>query len=405
MTRRLRLGMVGGGQGAFIGAVHRIAARLDDHYELVAGALSTDPARARASAAALRVAPERAYADFMSMAAAETGRPDGVDVVSIVTPNHLHHAACRAFLDRGVPVICDKPLTTSLADARDLREAVRASGVPFVLTHNYTGYPMVRQARELVAVGALGTVRVVQVEYPQEWLTSRLEESGDKQAEWRTDPARSGPAGSVGDIGTHAHNLAEFVTGLRLEAVAADLAAFVPGRRLDDNAHMLLRFEGGAKGMLWCSQVAPGHENGLRLRVYGKRGALAWQQEHPNQLTLAEPGQPPRVLFRGAPGLSEAAQRATRVPSGHPEGYLEAFAQLYTDAAELLWAWKERTPARPGRVARAGRRGGRARRCVHRRRRREQPARRSVGKAGGVTAGLPGALALVTLVMPRLRPL
>ena len=345
--RRLRLGMVGGGQGAFIGAVHRIAARLDDHYELVAGALSSDPERAQASAAALRVAPDRAYASFAAMAEAEAGREGGADVVSVVTPNHLHHAACRAFLDRGIPVICDKPMTTSLADARDLREAVHASGLPFVLTHNYTGYPMVRQAREMVRSGALGTVRVVQVEYPQEWLTAALEESGQKQAEWRTDPARSGPAGSVGDIGTHAHNLAEFVTGLRLDAVAADLATFVPDRRLDDNAHMLLRFEGGAKGMLWCSQVAPGNENGLRLRVYGERGGLAWQQEHPNQISFAEPGQPPRILFRGAPGLSTDAQHATRLPSGHPEGYLEAFAQIYADAAELLWAWKEGRPPDP----------------------------------------------------------
>ena len=345
--RRLRLGMVGGGQGAFIGAVHRIAARLDDHYELVAGAFSSDPERARASAEALRVAPERAYASFAAMAEAEAAREGGADVVSVVTPNHLHHAACRAFLDRGIPVICDKPMTTSLVDARDLREAVRASGLPFAFTHNYTGYPMVRQAREMVRAGELGTVRVVQVEYPQEWLTAALEESGQKQAEWRTDPARSGPAGSVGDIGTHAHNLAEFVTGLRLEAVAADLATFVPGRRLDDNAHMLLRFERGAKGMLWCSQVAPGNENGLRLRVYGERGGLAWRQEHPNQLKLAEPGQPARTLFRGAPGLSADAQRAARLPSGHPEGYLEAFAQLYADAAELLWAWKEGRPPDP----------------------------------------------------------
>ena len=281
------------------------------------------------------------------MAAAEAEREDGVDAVSVVAPNHVHHAACRAFLDRGIPVICDKPMATSLADALDLRETVRASGLPFVLTHNYTGYPLVREARARVAAGELGAVRVVQVEYPQEWLTSALEETGQKQAAWRTDPARSGPAGSVGDIGTHAHNLAEFVTGLRLEAVAADLTAFVPGRRLDDNAAMLLRFAGGARGALWCSQVAPGHENGLRLRVYGERGGLQWQQEHPNQLKLAEPGQPPRVVFRGAPGLGADAQRATRLPSGHPEGYLEAFAQLYADAAELLWAWKERRPPDP----------------------------------------------------------
>ena len=347
MTRRLRLGMVGGGQGAFIGAVHRIASRLDDQYELVAGAFSADPQRSRASAEALRVAPSRAYESFDAMAAAEAGRDGGIDVVSIVTPNHVHHAAARAFLDQGIPVICDKPMTTTLADARDLRARVAASGLPFVLTHNYTGYPMVREARELVRAGALGAVRVVQVEYAQDWLTNAVEQTGHKQAAWRTDPARSGPAGSVGDIGTHAHNLAEFVTGLKVDAVAADLTAFVPGRKLDDNAHMLLRLEGGAKGMLWCSQVAPGHENGLRLRVYGERGGLEWRQEHPNQLIVAEPGQPPRVLFRGGRGLSEAAVRATRIPSGHPEGYLEAFAQIYTDAAELVWAWKDRRPPDP----------------------------------------------------------
>ena len=342
MSRRLRLGMVGGGQGAFIGAVHRIAARLDDQYELVAGAFSSDPARAQASAETLRVVPARAYDSFAAMAEAEAGRDDGIDLVSVTAPNHVHHAACRAFLDHGIPVICDKPMTTSLADALDLREAVRASGVPFVLTHNYTGYPMVRQAREMAQAGELGAIRTVQVEYAQEWLTSDLESTGQKQAEWRTDPARSGPAGAVGDIGTHAHNLAEFVASLQVEALAADLMAFVPGRRLDDNAQMLLRFEGGARGGLWCSQVAPGQENSLRLRVFGERAGLEWQQEHPNQLRVAEPGQPPRILSRGMPGLGPAAARSTRLPPGHPEGYLEAFAQLYADAAELIRAWKER---------------------------------------------------------------
>ncbi len=341
MNRRLRLGMVGGGQGAFIGAVHRIAARLDDQYELVAGAFSSDPARAQASAEALRVPPARAYDSFAAMAEAEAGRDDGIEVVSVTTPNHVHHAACRAFLDRGIPVVCDKPMTASLGDALDLREAVRASGTPFVLTHNYTGYPMVRQAREMIGAGELGAIRTIQVEYAQEWLTSDLESTGQKQAEWRTDPARSGPGGAVGDIGTHAHNLAEFVSSLQVEALAADLTAFVPGRRLDDNAQMLLRFKGGARGGLWCSQVAPGQENGLRLRVFGERAGLEWRQEHPNQLRMAGPGQPPRILSRGMPGLGPAAARATRLPPGHPEGYLEAFAQLYADAAELIRAWKD----------------------------------------------------------------
>ncbi len=336
--RRLRLGMVGGGQGAFIGAVHRIAARLDDQYELVAGAFASEAARARASAAELHIAPDRAYPDFTTMAQAEAAREDRIDAVSIVAPNHVHHAACRAFLDAGIAVICDKPLTTTLADALDLVRAVRASGLTFAVTHNYTGYPMVRQAREMIEAGELGAIRVVQAEYAQDWLTTRLEDTGQKQAAWRTDPARSGPAGSVGDIGTHAHNLACFVTGLTLESLSADLTTFVPGRRLDDNAHMLLRFAGGARGMLWSSQVAPGNENALRLRVYGEKAGLEWQQEHPNQLRYAPHGEAPRVLARGAGGMGAAAARATRIPSGHPEGYLEAFAQLYTDAAEQLWA-------------------------------------------------------------------
>jgi predicted dehydrogenase len=343
--RRLRLGMVGGGQGAFIGAVHRIAARLDDHFELVAGALASDPGRARASAAELKIEADRAYPDFATMTRSEAARQDRIDVVAIVTPNHVHHAAARAFLDAGIDVICDKPLTTTVADAVDLVRVVRSSGRIFAVTHNYTGYPMVRQAREMVAAGELGPIRVVQVEYAQDWLTTRLEATGQKQAAWRTDPARSGPAGSVGDIGTHAHNLACFVTGLTLESVAADLSIFVPGRRLDDNAHMLLRFTGGARGMLWSSQVAPGNENALRLRVYGEKGGLEWQQEHPNQLRYAPEGQSPRILARATGGLGAAAAHATRIPSGHPEGYLEAFAQLYTDTAELIWAAHEgRTP-------------------------------------------------------------
>ncbi len=338
MARRIRLGMVGGGQGAFIGAVHRIAARLDDNYELVAGALSSDPARARASAAALHIAPDRAYPDWAAMLAGERAREDRVDVVAVVTPNHQHHGPAKAFLQAGIHVICDKPLCHSLDDALDLQRTAAASPALFALTHNYTGYPMVRQARAMVAAGELGDVRVMQVEYPQEWLTTALEDTGQKQAAWRTDPGRSGAAGSVGDIGSHAFNLAEFVTGLLVECLAADLSAFVPGRQLDDNAHMMLRLAGGARGMLWCSQVAPGCENALRLRVYGAKGGLEWAQEHPNLLTHTPFGETPRLIRRAGSGASAVAAHASRIPAGHPEGYLEAFAQIYRDIAEQITA-------------------------------------------------------------------
>lgn len=340
-ARRLRLGMVGGGRGAFIGAVHRIAARLDDRYELVAGALSGEPERARASAADLGLAPERSYGTWAEMAAAEAARPDRIDVVAIVTPNHRHHAPARAFLEAGIHVICDKPMTNTVAEAEDLAAAVERSGLVFALTHNYTGYPMVRQARAMVAAGEIGAVRVVQVEYPQDWLTTRLEDTGQKQAAWRTDPAQSGIGGCIGDIGTHAFNLAEFVSGLTVERLAADLTTFVPGRPLDDNVNMMLRFAGGARGLLWASQVAPGNENGLRLRVYGERGGLEWFQEQPNHLRFAPFGEPPRLVTRAGPGSGPVAAHATRVPSGHPEGYLEGFAQLYRDAAELIAAHRD----------------------------------------------------------------
>lgn len=336
--RRLRLGMVGGGQGAFIGGVHRIAARLDDHYELVAGAFASDPERSRAAAAELHVAEERAYPDYRTMAEAERRREDGIDVVAIVTPNHLHFDVARTFLEAGIHVICDKPMTTNLEDAQALAALVERSGLFFGLTHNYSGYPLVRQARDMVAAGELGELRVVQVEYPQDWLSTRLEESGVKQAEWRTDPQRSGPAGCLGDIGTHAYHLARFVTGLELESLAADLHTFVKGRVLDDNVHMMLRFKGGARGMLWSSQVSPGNENGLRLRVYGSRGGLEWSQEEPNRLLHSPLGEPSRILTRNGPGLGEAALAAARIPPGHPEGYLEAFAQLYGDFAEQIRA-------------------------------------------------------------------
>jgi len=338
LGRRLRLGMVGGGEGAFIGAVHRIAARMDDRYELVAGALSSDPDRSRASAEALSLNPDRAYADFKEMARAESARDDGIDVVSIVTPNHLHHAAAGTFLEAGIHVICDKPLTTTLDHALDLVRLVRDSKLVFGLTHNYCGYPLVRQARAMVQAGKLGEIRVIQAEYPQEWLTTRLEDTGQKQAEWRTDPVRSGAGGCIGDIGTHAYNLGGFISGLEATELCADLSTFVPGRRLDDNAHVLLRYENGARAMLWSSQVAPGNENALRIRVYGEKAGLEWSQEQPNVLRFAPFGEPPRTITRGGHGSDEVAAHATRIPSGHPEGYLEGFANLYRDLADQITA-------------------------------------------------------------------
>ncbi|HXY24849.1 MAG TPA: Gfo/Idh/MocA family oxidoreductase [Candidatus Acidoferrum sp.] len=337
-NRRLRLGMVGGGPGAFIGAVHRIAARLDDRYDLVAAALSSNPERARAAALELHIVPDRAYGSFEEMATKEKARPDRIAAVAIVTPNHLHFAPAKAFLEAGIHVICDKPLTTTLEDALALARLVRSTGLVFGLTHNYTGYPMVRQAREMAASGELGKIRIVQVQYVQDWLTTAVEATGNKQAVWRTDPAQSGPAGSLGDIGTHAYNLACFVTGLRCEQIAADVSIFVPGRRLDDNVHVMLRFAGGARGMLWASQVAPGNENNLSLRVYGEKAGIEWRQEGPNYLRFTPYGKPPMTITRGGPAASAASKHASRIPSGHPEGYLEAFAQLYTDLAEQITA-------------------------------------------------------------------
>ncbi len=336
--RRIRLGMIGGGQGAFIGAVHRIAARLDDHYELVAGALSSEPARARASGLELGLAEERAYASWQELLAGEAARPDGMEAVAIVTPNHMHHAQAKAALEAGFHVICDKPLATSLEEARDLARTVERSGRLFCLTHNYTGYPLVRQARAMVAEGVLGKIRLVQMEYPQDWLTDRLEASGQKQASWRTDPARSGAGGCIGDIGTHAYNLGAFVSGLETEALLAELTTFVGGRALDDNAAVLLRYRGGARGMLWASQVAPGNENALRLRVYGEKGGLAWSQENPNRLWYSPLGEAPRLITRGGAASGEAAARMTRIPPGHPEGYLEGFANIYAEMAAAIRA-------------------------------------------------------------------
>ena len=336
---RIRLGMVGGGQGAFIGAVHRLAARMDDHYLFVAGALSSDAARSKVSGEELGLAADRIYTDFNEMAKAEARRKDGIEAVSIVTPNHMHFPAAKAFIEAGIHVICDKPLSLNLKEALALEKLLaRRKDVIFALTHNYSGYPMIRQARALVAAGELGDIRLVHGEYPQDWLTNPIEKDGQKQAAWRTDPKRSGAGGCVGDIGTHTYQLACFVSGLACAELSADLTSFVKGRVLDDNAHVMLRFKGGAKGMIWASQVAPGHENGLKIRVYGTRGGLEWVQADPNYLWYTPFGEPKRLITRGGAGSNAAAARVTRVPPGHPEGYLEGFANIYSEVARAIKA-------------------------------------------------------------------
>lgn len=341
MSDRIKLGMVGGGRDAFIGGVHRIASRIDDHYELVAGALSSTPEKSKASAADLGIDPARAYDDYRKMAIREARLKDGIEAVAIVTPNHMHAPVAKEFLRRGIHVICDKPLTASLAEAKSLVRAAERSDALFVLTHNYTGYPMVRQAREMVANGEIGDIRVVQVEYAQDWLSEPIEATGMKQAAWRTDPEKTGVGGSTGDIGTHAYNAACFVTGLTLTQLCADLDCFVEGRKVDDNGHVMLRFDGGAKGMLWCSQVAPGNENALAMRVYGTKGGLEWKQEDPNYLWYTPLGEPKRLLTRNGAGAGASAARISRVPPGHPEGYLEGFATIYSEAAEAIRAKRE----------------------------------------------------------------
>ena len=338
-TGRIRLGMVGGGQGAFIGAVHRLAARMDDQYEFVAGALSADAKKARASGAELGLAPDRIYTDFREMAKAEAKRADGIEVVSIVTPNHVHVPAALAFIEAGIHVICDKPLALNLKEAKQLEKALaKHPHVIFALTHNYSGYPMIRQAKAMVKAGELGEIRLVQGEYPQDWLTTALEKTGQKQAAWRTDPKRSGAGGCVGDIGTHTYQLMCEVSGLSASELSADLTTFVKGRALDDNVHVMLRFNNGARGMIWASQVAPGNENGLKLRVYGTKGGLEWTQADPNYLWYTPFGEPKRLITRGGAGSGPAAGRVTRVPPGHPEGYLEGFANVYTEVARAIKA-------------------------------------------------------------------
>lgn len=338
---RLRLGMVGGGEGAFIGGVHRIAARLDDEYELVAGALSATPTKALRSGLALGLAADRIYSDYEAMARAEAAREDGIEVVAIVTPNHLHASVATAFLKAGIHVICDKPMTATVAEARALIRLVERTGLTFAVTHNYSAYPMVRQAREMVRAGQLGDIRVVQVEYAQDWLAEPVE-GNNKQASWRTDPSQSGAGGCIGDIGTHAHQLAEFVVNSPVSELSAELSTFVPGRALDDHAQVMLRYANGARGLLWASQVAVGNLNALRLRVYGSKGGLEWVQEQPNELRFTPLGGPTQILRRGTGSATPAAQRVTRLPGGHPEGYLEAFATVYSEVARHLRAAGQR---------------------------------------------------------------
>lgn len=343
--QKIRLGMVGGGQGAFIGEIHRIAARLDNRFELVAGALSSNNERALASADALGIDSKRSYSDFENMAQREAKHKEGIEACIIVTPNHLHFPVAKAMLAAGIHVICDKPLTATLADAEALQQLATNSGLLFAVTYNYSGYPMVREARDLVIADALGDLRVVQVEYPQDWLATNLEATGQKQATWRTDPVKAGAGGSIGDIGSHAFHLAEFVSGLHCISLLADLKSFVPGRKLDDNAHVLMRFDNGARGMLWSSQIATGHENGLRLRIYGDKASLEWFQEDPNTLLLKPLNAPIQKLTRGSPGVGHSAQHATRLPAGHPEGFLEGFANLYKEFADSLEAIRAGTAA------------------------------------------------------------
>lgn len=348
-SRKLRYAMVGGGQGAFIGAVHRKAMALDGQFELVAGAFSSTPDKARASGRELGLADDRNHGHWRELLADEQrrGPEDRIDFVCIVTPNHLHHEVALAFVEAGFHVVCDKPLVHTSAQARELAQAVERQGVVFGVTYNYTGYPMVRQAREMVRSGVLGTVRKVVIEYHQGWLAAPEEARGNKQAAWRADPAQGGLGGAIGDIGTHAENLVTSITGLDIESVCADLAALVPGRVLDDDAAVLMRFAGGARGVLAASQVMTGVENGLRLRVSGTLGTIEWAQEDPNHLLHSPHDGPPRRLTRGAPWLHPAALRACRLPPGHPEGFIEAFANVYLGVAEAIRSHGQRREPQP----------------------------------------------------------
>ena len=355
MSRKIRMGMVGGGEGAFIGGVHRMAAALDGQIDLVCGAFSSDPERSKRSGEALFIDPKRVYPDFETMIKAEKRLPADkrMDMVSIVTPNHVHFAPAKMALESGFHVICDKPLSFSLDEALKLEKVVEKTGMLFALTHNYTGYPMVKQAKAMVKNGDIGKIRKVVVEYPQGWLSTKREDEQSKQASWRVDPTKSGIGGSLGDIGTHAENLAEYITGLQIKELMADISIFVEGRQLDDDANILLRFDNGAKGILHCSQISAGEENDLNIRIWGEKGALEWHQENPNSLIIKWLDRPKEILRTGQGFLypkmtpPEVANAHTRVPGGHPEGYLEAFANVYRNFAKHIQAKLEGKPQDP----------------------------------------------------------
>lgn len=338
--RKIRMGMVGGGRGAFIGGVHRMAAALDGQIELVCGAFSSNPEKSKASAEDFFIAPERAYGSFAEMIETEKNLPEDVrmDFVSIVTPNHVHFAPAKMALENGFHVVCDKPVTFTLAEAKELEKLVEETGLIFALTHNYTGYPMVKQAKAMIKNGEIGAIRKVIVEYPQGWLATKIEDSGQKQASWRTDPTKSGASGCMGDIGSHAENLAEYITGLEIKELCADLTTFVDGRLLDDDGNVLLRFEGGAKGILHASQISVGEENDLNIRIYGTKGGLQWHQMEPNTLLVKWMDKPTQVYRTGVGELSAEANAHSRIPAGHPEGYLEAFANIYRNVAYCIQA-------------------------------------------------------------------
>ena len=337
MKKRLRLGMIGGGHGAFIGAVHRLSARMDDKYEFVAGCLSSTPEKAELSAKELGLDLTRSYPDYKTMAEKESQRDDGIEVVSIVTPNHMHAGPAIEFLQKDIHVICDKPMTATMDDAHDLMPAIQSSKAHFFLTHNYSGYPVIREMRSLVKNGELGKLRIVKGAYLQGWLGSKEEDSGsNKQAEWRTDPKRSGAAGAVGDIGSHTMHLLEFVTGLKCESVAADLTTFVQGRQLDDDASIMIRMNNNVKGNLSISQIATGQENNFTISIYGEKGALHWSQENPNYARFSKIGSADQIITRGGVIQNKNSYAPIRIPPGHPEGYLEGFAQIYSDAADII---------------------------------------------------------------------
>jgi len=343
-ARKLRMGMVGGGAGAFIGPVHRIAAELDGEIEMVAGAFSQSAERSREAGARFKIAPDRAYPDYRTMIEAERQRPDGIDFVVIATPNHLHLPIAQAALEAGIPVVSDKPATATYEEALALAEAVERSGLPYGLTHTYAGYALVREARSMCAAGSFGAIRKVAVEYLQGWMSGPIETTGHKQAEWRSDPARNGQGGAIGDIGTHAFHLLEYVSGLQVTALNATLRSVVPGRRLDDDCNAFVRLSNGAAGTLACSQVAAGELNELRLRIYGETGSLEWRQQDPNRLVVKRLNGPEEIHHAGTPYLGEDARAAARTPAGHPEGYLEAFAVLYREYAAALRARQQGQP-------------------------------------------------------------